>query len=165
VVAGRSPSIDEESLYLDVKLGGPPKCRSPARYRNWVKIEVPVRAPQSGTSPALGRHDTIPTPPDAPWREIAAFSTAPPSANSRVRRARRRKKSEAGSDWVAHRFGALIRERKNVYRSRTCERRSFACAYYSVSCEQQRSACNTTSSCWIGNVSMQYRFMMPEWCR
>jgi hypothetical protein len=24
---------------------------------------------------------------------------------------------------------------------------------------------NTTSSCWIGNVSMQYRFMMPEWCR
>ena len=27
-------SAGKESLYLDVRLGGPPKCRSPARYRS-----------------------------------------------------------------------------------------------------------------------------------
>jgi hypothetical protein len=27
-------SAGKESLYLDVRLGGPPKCRSPTRYRN-----------------------------------------------------------------------------------------------------------------------------------
>jgi hypothetical protein len=78
--------------------------------------------------------------------------------------------SEGGGlelDWklAVHRSNALERYLSNGHRSKHMERRAYTTAYRSVRVYLYRHGTLTAPIRVFGNVSMQYRFMMPEWYR
>ena len=60
---------------------------------------------------------------------------------------------------------ALERYLSNGHRSKHMERRAYTTAYRSVRVYLYRHGTLTAPIRVFGNVSMQYRFMMPEWYR